>query len=74
MGVNLDDIATSFGAMVNTKEQKLQAALASADPSNPVDMIKLQGLTMGWSVTLQTAAQITQSVGEAVKGIVQKMA
>ena len=74
MAVDLDQIASTMGANASQQEQNLASIMAKADPSKPEDMIKMQRALQKWQMAMQVQSQMVQSVGECLKGIIQKMA
>jgi type III secretion apparatus needle protein len=74
MAINLDDITSTMGANATKQEDNLKGIISSADPNKPQDMIAMQRAMQKWQMSMQVQSQMVNTLGETVKGIIQKMA
>jgi type III secretion protein F len=70
-GVNA--MADTMGQASASKEQQMVSFQASMDQGSSQDMIKLQNLTQQWSLMVNLQSTLMKLVGDALKGIVQKV-
>jgi type III secretion apparatus needle protein len=73
MAITLDSVAQSLGSKFQTAQTNLETQLKNLDPSKPADMIQMQLAMQKWSMTTQLQSTLTQSIGDTLKGIIQKM-
>ena len=73
MAVTLDSLSQTLGAKFQTAQSTLESQLQNLDPSKPQDMIQMQLAMQKWSMTAQLQSNLTQQVGDTLKGIIQKM-
>ena len=72
-GFNYQQIADSMGQTTSTSEANLRAFSNTMDPSSSSDMIKLQNMTQQWTMAVNLQSTTLKMVGDALKGIVQKV-
>lgn len=72
-GFNYQQVTETMGQSTSTTESNLKSFSANMDPSNSGDMIKLQNLTQQWTMAVSLQSTTIKMIGDALKGIVQKV-
>lgn len=72
-GFDYGAVTRSLGQGTATAESNLRSFSSSMDPGNASDMIKMQNLTQQWSVAINMESNMVKTIGDALKGIVQKI-
>jgi type III secretion apparatus needle protein len=74
-GVNFSyqQIANTLGQGATTKEAQLSDFTKTMDPGSAQDMVKLQNLTQQWTLAINLHSTTVKMIGDALKGIVQKV-
>ncbi|MBP0493508.1 EscF/YscF/HrpA family type III secretion system needle major subunit [Pararoseomonas indoligenes] len=72
-GFNYQQIADTMGQSMSTSEASLRSFSQTMDPGSTEDMIKLQNLTQQWSMATELQSTTLKMVGDALKGIVNKV-
>lgn len=70
---NYNQIADTMGQTTSSTEASLRSFSQTMDPGSSADMIKLQNLTQQWTMALNLQSTTVKMVGDALKGIVQKV-
>ncbi len=73
IGFNYQQITNTMGQSSAATETQLSNFMKTMDPGNASDMIKLQHLTQQWSVAVNLQSTTVKMIGDALKGIVQKV-
>jgi type III secretion apparatus needle protein len=70
---NYGQVTNTLGQSASTKEAELASFTKTMDPGSAADMIKLQHLTQQWNVAINLQSATVKMIGDALKGIVQKV-
>jgi len=73
MAINLDQISQTLGANTKTAQSNLEQAMAKASSGKPEDLVGMQMALQKWTMMNQLQSTMIQQLGEACKGIIQKM-
>jgi type III secretion protein F len=73
MALDLNTIGSALGKNTTTQQSNLEDVMKNLDPNKPEDMVKMQMAMQKWQMALSMQSTMIQSLGDAVKGIVQKM-
>ncbi|ULJ74461.1 EscF/YscF/HrpA family type III secretion system needle major subunit [Rhizobium gallicum] len=71
--INLRTVDSSLGAATVSAERNLKSFMASMDPNNASDLIKLQSLGQQWSLNLSLESSMVKLLYDALRGVVQKI-
>jgi type III secretion apparatus needle protein len=72
-GFGYSSIGDTVGRGTAAADANLRSFSATMDPGNTADMIKMQNLTQQWSVAVTLESNLVKTIGDALKGIVQKI-
>jgi type III secretion protein F len=72
-GFNYQDIGGSFGRATGAAESKMRGFMKSMDPTNTSDLIKFQAMSNEWSVAMNLESTTVKVLGDALRGVVQKI-
>lgn len=72
-GFSYQSISGSLGQGTAAAESNMRSFSQTMDPNNTSDMIKFQSMTQQWSVAVNLESNIVKTLGDALKGIVQKV-
>ncbi|WP_050596668.1 EscF/YscF/HrpA family type III secretion system needle major subunit [Mesorhizobium ciceri] len=72
-GFNLNAVNSGLGAVTVSAERNLRSFMASMDPNNAADLIKLQSLSQQWSLNLNLQSNMVKLLYDALRGVVQKI-
>ena len=72
-GVNYQQLTGTIGQASSAAEGKLQGFMKTMDPGNAGDMIKFQSLSQQWSLAVNLESSSVKMIGDALKGVVQKI-
>jgi type III secretion protein F len=70
---NYQQVANTLGQGASTKEAELASFSKTMDPGSAADMIKLQNLSQQWTLAVNLQSTTVKMIGDALKGIVQKV-
>ena len=72
-GFNYNQVANTMGQSTATTEASLKQHSNTMDPGNAADMIKMQNLTQQWTMAVNLQSTTIKMIGDALKGVVQKI-
>ncbi len=72
-GFNYNNLTGSVGSNTARAEADLRSFSTQMDPGSTADMIKMQSMTQQWSVAVNLESNLIKTIGDALKGIVQKI-
>ena len=72
-GISLSSITTDIGAIASAAESNLKTTITNL-PTNPstADLLVIQSQVQQWTLTTDIQSTITKTLGDALKGIIQK--
>ena len=73
MSFDIGSIINSAGRSTQQADQNLNTTIQNADSSNPTDMINMQRALQEWSMAVSFESSVTKTLGDTVRGIIQKM-
>ncbi|MEI6413242.1 MAG: type III secretion system needle filament subunit SctF [Pseudomonadota bacterium] len=71
--MDMNSIEANFGQSVTNADTALRDITATADPNNPMDMLKMQQAMTSWSMAINAYSTAMKTVKDTVSGIIQKM-
>lgn len=72
-GFNYDSVTSTIGAGVSKVESDVTSLESSMDPNSAGDLIKMQMAMQKWSVVIGLESGLAKTIGDALKGLVQKI-
>ena len=73
-GLNFDTITTSLNGGLGNYETELRAAFeGKTEDMSAADLLELQTLVTEWSLFLNTHSTVVKSLGDALRGVLQKI-
>ena len=72
-GLDFDSITTAVGGKVQQRQDDVQSIMQGGNLDNPANLAKLQMAVSKWTAMQQLQSSITKELGDALKGIIQKM-
>lgn len=73
MSVNFDTINNVMQKRFNEQATDLEKAMKNVDLSKPEGMFEMQRQMQKWSMSIQMNATMIKEMGDALKGVIQKM-
>ncbi len=73
MSFNYDVVNSTMGNTLNQLDGDLKSFSATMDPNNAADLIKFQQMTQQWSLAVTTQTTSVKLVGDALRGVMQKV-
>ena len=73
MAVNFEQINSTLGAKFQESQSQLESAMKNVDLSKPEGMWEMQKSMQKWSMSIQLQSTMVKELGDALKGIIQKM-
>lgn len=70
---NYGAVGSSLGQGTRTAETNLRDFSRTMDTGSTADMIRMQSMTQQWSVAVNLESNLIKTIGDALKGIVQKV-
>lgn len=72
-GISLSSITTDIGAIASAAESNLKTTITNL-PTNPStsDLLVIQSQVQQWTLATDIQSTITKTLGDALKGIIQK--
>ena len=72
-GFDYDSVTNTIGAGVAKVEGDVTSLESSMDPNSAADLIKMQMAMQKWSVVIGLESGLVKTIGDALKGLVQKI-
>lgn len=73
-GLNFTTITGSLNSGLSSFETELRAAFENkSEDMNAADLLELQTLVTEWSLFLNTHSTVVKSLGDALRGVLQKI-
>jgi type III secretion apparatus needle protein len=73
-GLNFTTITDSLNGGLSTFETELRVAFENkSEDMNAADLLELQTLVTEWSLFLNTHSTVVKSLGDALRGVLQKI-
>ncbi|RWO99813.1 EscF/YscF/HrpA family type III secretion system needle major subunit [Mesorhizobium sp.] len=66
-------ISSTLGNATVKAEGDLNSFMASMEPDNPADLIRIQSLAQQWNLSLSLESDIIKLLYDALKGVSQKI-
>ena len=73
MSFNYDTIGQTMGNRTSQLETELSDFSANMNPNDAGDMIKMQSMLQKWSIGVSLETTNIKVLGDALRGIIQKM-
>jgi type III secretion protein F len=73
MSVNFDQIQSTLGGKFRESSSSLEQAMSKVDLSKPEGMWEMQKSMQKWSMSIQLQSTMIKEMGDALKGVIQKM-
>jgi type III secretion apparatus needle protein len=70
---NYQQVGNTLGQGAAATETQLAGFMKTMDPGNAADMVKLQNLSQQWTLAINLHSTTVKMIGDALKGIVQKV-
>ncbi|WP_353642797.1 EscF/YscF/HrpA family type III secretion system needle major subunit [Mesorhizobium sp. WSM2239] len=71
--LTVSSISSSLGSATVEAERDLKSLMASMEPDNPADLIRVQSLAQQWNLSLSLESGIIKLLYDALKGVSQKI-
>ncbi|MBB6414118.1 EscF/YscF/HrpA family type III secretion system needle major subunit [Mesorhizobium sangaii] len=71
--LTVSSISSSLGNATVEAERSLNSLMASMEPDNPTDLIRIQSLAQQWSLSLTLESGVIKLLYDALKGVSQKI-
>jgi type III secretion protein F len=72
-GFDYDSVTNTIGTGVAKVEGDVTSLESSMDPNSAADLIKMQMAMQKWSVVIGLESGLVKTIGDALKGLVQKI-
>ncbi|MBL6080020.1 hypothetical protein JMJ56_18525 [Belnapia sp. T18] len=66
-------VADTAGRATDNYQNQLNSFTKTMDSTNSADMVKLQAMTNQWSLAINLQSTMIKTIGDALKGVVQKI-
>ena len=73
MSLNFNSVGQSLGNNMKTSEADFENFMQNMDASDPTQMIQMQQKMQEWTLSVQMQTTTIKSLGDALRGVIQKM-
>lgn len=71
--LNYAQISNTMGQQTSDVENRMRDFMGRMDPANASDMMQMQMMSQQWTLAVQMQSTTMKMIGDALKGVVQKI-
>ncbi|MBC05438.1 EscF/YscF/HrpA family type III secretion system needle major subunit [Thalassospira sp.] len=73
MSLNFNSVGQSLGNNMKANEADFESFMQNMDSSDPSQMIEMQRKMQEWTLSVQMQTSTIKALGDALRGVIQKM-
>jgi type III secretion protein F len=73
MSLNMDAVFQKLGQATQNLEGDIAKHVESMDPSNTMDVLKMQQMMQKWTIATQVQSNTVKTIGDGIKSTVQNI-